>query len=146
MRRWLRARPPVHAFLSHFPTAFLIGGTAFDAGGLALARPLWWIAGAHLIYAGVATGAIAALAGFADHLALPAGSPERRRSATHAALNLTALALFALARWVRGHPEIPPDPPIIAAEALAAVLVLIATVLGSRLVFGDRVVARESEG
>jgi hypothetical protein len=47
---------------------------------------------------------------------------------------------------VRGHFEIPPDPPIIAAEALAGVLVLTATVLGSRLVFGDRIGVRETEG
>ncbi|MEX0891529.1 MAG: hypothetical protein WEB88_05105 [Gemmatimonadota bacterium] len=36
-----------------------------------------------------------------------------------------ALILLALSRWIRGHPAVPPDPPVVAAEALALVLLLV---------------------
>jgi len=36
-----------------------------------------------------------------------------------------ALVLLAVSRWIRGHPAVPPDLPVVAAEALALVFLLV---------------------
>lgn len=87
-------------------------GRLFGAEGL-------WTLGAHVAVAGVAGGVLAGLpAGIAGAWA-GGGRPVR-----FAVLYLAGLALFALARWVRGDAAIPPEPVLVAAEAVADVLVL----------------------
>ncbi len=87
-------------------------GRLFGAEGL-------WTLGAHIAVAGVAAGVLAGL---------PAGilgaRVARGRPVRFAVLYLAGLALFALARWVRGDAAIPPEPVLVAAEAVADVLVL----------------------
>lgn len=106
-----------HAVLSYTAAVVLLAGVAADTAGLALHRTSLWAAGSHLVTAGIALAIIAALAG--------AFALSRRRGiAIHSAAALLAILLLALARWVRGHPEVQPDPPIFAAEIVAAVIVL----------------------
>lgn len=87
-------------------------GRLFGAEGL-------WTLGAHVAVAGVAAGVLAGL---------PAGILGARagggRPVRFAVLYLAGLALFALARWVRGDAAIPPEPVLVTAEAVADVLVL----------------------
>jgi hypothetical protein len=93
-------------------TAFSLDllGRLFDAAGP-------WTLGAHAAAAGVAAGVLAGL---------PAGTlgAGRGRRLRFAGLYAAGLALFALARWVRGDAAIPPEPVLLAVEAVADALLL----------------------
>lgn len=95
-------------------TAFSLDllGRLFGAEGL-------WTLGAHVAVAGVAAGLVAGLP--AGVMGARAG---RGRAVRFAVLYLAGLALFALARWVRGDAAIPPEPVLVTAEAVADVLLL----------------------
>jgi uncharacterized membrane protein len=112
--------------------ALLVAAPPLDLVGLTVGRTGIWEAGAHALTVGVVTGIAAAALGFAPYRAVPAHSPARRRSARHAAVALFAIALAALARWVRGHPEVPPDLPIVGAECMAAAVILITSLRARR--------------
>ncbi len=95
-------------------TAFSLDllGRLFGAEGL-------WTLGAHAAVAGVAAGLLGGVpAGVAGARA------GRGRPLRFAAFYLAGLALFALARWVRGDAAIPPEPVLVAVELVADVLVL----------------------
>lgn len=131
---------PVHPALVPFPFAFLWGAFAFDLAGLALGRPAWWTTGAHLAAAGVALGLLAAVSGALDYLhTVPPGSTGKRRATKHAAVNLAALALFALARWLRGDAAVPPDPALLGAEAIAVALLTAGGWMGGTLVARNQI-------
>jgi hypothetical protein len=95
-------------------TAFSLDllGRLFGAGWM-------WAAGAHLAVAGVAAGLVLGLP--AGVLGARAGRGRPVRFALH---YLAGLALFALARWVRGDAAIPPEPVLVAAAGIADALVL----------------------
>ncbi|HEV2146312.1 MAG TPA: hypothetical protein VGR37_02755 [Longimicrobiaceae bacterium] len=94
-------------------TAFALDlvGRLLDAGGL-------WTAGGRVGTAGVVAGLVAGL---------PAGLTGARRrggrTAAFALPYLAGVALFALARWVRGDAAIPPEPVLVGAEGMATLLV-----------------------
>ena len=111
--------PSVRRFLVLAPAVLLdtafgldLLGRLFDAEGA-------WTLGAHAAVAGVAAGLLAGL---------PAGTPGPRagrgRRVRFAALYGAGLALFALARWVRGDAAIAPEPVLVAVEGIADALVL----------------------
>ena len=87
-------------------------GRLFDAAGP-------WTLGAHAAAAGVAAGLLAGL---------PAGTlgprAGRGRRVRFAGLYGAGLALFALARWVRGDAAIPPESVLVTVEGIADALVL----------------------
>ena len=95
-------------------TAFSLDllGRLFGAEGL-------WTLGAHVAVSGVAAGLLAGLPAGITGARAGSGRPVR-----FAVLYLAGLALFALARWVRGDAAIPPEPVLVAAEAVADMLVL----------------------
>jgi hypothetical protein len=104
-------------------------GTAvlWDMAGHGGALPPWWPPVSYvLIGLGIAAGSVAALLRVL----------QRRRGA--AAQRLSALAELAaigvfLAAWVlRGDAEIPPDPPLVVAQAFGLLLFSIAAVLRRR--------------
>lgn len=128
------ARPhALHAVPALVSAGCLIAAPILDLVGRVSGWSGLWTAGSHVLSAGAVVGVVAVASGGLAHRALPKASAARRRSARHAALTFVALALLMLARWVRGHPGVPPDPPVVAAEAIAAGLVLIASVGGFRL-------------
>ncbi|MGH7504564.1 MAG: hypothetical protein ACRELX_02895 [Longimicrobiales bacterium] len=121
------------AAMRRLPGILLVAGAALDLIGRAVTVEMLWVAGAHLLTAGVLLAIPAAIVVLAAHFRLPRYSVARRRATWAAVLNGTAVAVFALARWLRGHPEIPPDPPILAAEVIAAlVMVAVAVRLRAR--------------
>ena len=101
------------------PAVVLDTAFSLDLLGRLFGAEWMWVAGAHLAVAGVAAGLA---------LGLPAGvlgaRTGRGRPVRFAALYLAGLALFALARWVRGDAAIPPEPVLVAAAGIADVLVL----------------------
>jgi|GEM_PF-4741184 len=101
------------------PAALLDTAFALDLAGRWLHLEGLWTAGARVAVVGIAAGLL---------LGLPAGVAGARaggrRTGRYAALTLAGLALFALARWVRGDEAIPPEPVLVAAEGIAVVLAL----------------------
>jgi hypothetical protein len=90
-----------------------------DVAGLRLDRPGLWVAGAGLLLVAAGLGAAAVGASL-----LRPVRADRRRPADRLATGAAVLAvpLLGLARWVRGHPEVAPDPPLVAAAVFGAAL------------------------
>jgi nitrite reductase/ring-hydroxylating ferredoxin subunit/uncharacterized membrane protein len=131
---------PIHAALIPFPLAFLTGAFAFDLLGVWLNRPAWWATGSHLALAGIATALVAAAPGAIDHLyTVPPRSTGKRRATKHASVNLLAVTIFALAWWMRGDPEIPPDRGTLVLEAIAVGLLTIGGWMGGTLVTRNQI-------
>jgi uncharacterized membrane protein len=140
---------PIHPMLVPFPIAFLIGALLADLAFWSTRDPFWAVAGAWLVGAGVAGGALAALAGLTDFL----GSRRVRAPRVawiHFLGNATAILLAILNLYLRtgGAPS--------AAEAVlpwglarsAAVVAILAVTgwLGWELVYRHGVGIAAGEG
>jgi uncharacterized membrane protein len=91
---------PIHPMLVSFPIAFLIGALLADLAFWNTRDPFWAVAGAWLVGAGVAGGALAALAGLTDFL----GSRRVRALRVawiHFLGNTTAIGLAILSLYFR---------------------------------------------
>jgi uncharacterized membrane protein/nitrite reductase/ring-hydroxylating ferredoxin subunit len=125
---------PIHPAIVPFPFAFLTGGLLFDLIGTFTIQPGLSETGAYLTIAGLAAGLLAAVPGVIDYLhSVPPESSAKTRATRHAALNVSALVLFALAFATRDglwHPTI----PTLAIELLGAALLVYAGWLGGTLV------------
>ncbi|MEX1185283.1 MAG: DUF2231 domain-containing protein [Gemmatimonadaceae bacterium] len=131
---------PSHPALIPFPIAFLIGALLFDLTGVWLGRPPLWTTGAHLLVAGVITGLVAAIPGIIDYrFTVPPKSSGKKRATKHALLNVTALVLFAGARWLRGDADVRPDTFILGVEAVGALALLAGGWMGGTLVMRNQI-------
>ncbi len=132
---------PIHAALVHFPVAFLLGATAMDLIDLVFECPPWWTATSYvLIAAGILSALAAAVPGFIDfRYTVPPASSAKRRATRHMIVNLTSVVLFAGAWMLRGHAEIRPEPVLVGAEALAAILLGYGGMLGGKLVSKNQI-------
>jgi nitrite reductase/ring-hydroxylating ferredoxin subunit/uncharacterized membrane protein len=109
---------PIHPMLIPFPFAFLTGAALFDAAGWFRDVPSWWTTGGHLSLAGIATAVLAAIPGVIDYLsAVPPDSSAKTRATRHMLANLSAVALFAAAWWIRGGAAARPDALVLCLEA-----------------------------
>ena len=92
---------PIHPMLIPFPFAFLTGGWGFGvAAALTRSADLRTVS-RHLVPAGIAAGLLAAVPGIIDyHASVPPDSSAKERATKHAALNTTAIALFAAGWWL----------------------------------------------
>jgi hypothetical protein len=98
----------------------LSAAALWDVAGAAFAVPPWWPTLSHVA---IAVGIAAACVGVLLHL-LGTRTETRARGRTALRLLLTGMIIGA---WLlRGHPEIPPDLPIIATELIVAVLLVLA--------------------
>jgi nitrite reductase/ring-hydroxylating ferredoxin subunit/uncharacterized membrane protein len=114
---------PIHPALITFPFAFLYGAFLSDLAGRLAGRALWWTIGAHLAVAGIAMALVAAVPGFIDYMyTVPPRSTGKRRATRHMLTNLSAVALFAAAWWVRGSFEAMPGATELTLEGLGAAL------------------------
>lgn len=122
----------------------IVSGALWDVAGALGALPSWWPPVSYVILAaGVAAACIAALLSVltdrrtrpvrsagdapADQTAAsPAGADDPRRTARHVGAQLLATGVLLVAWLLRGHAEIPPDPPLVAAETVAAILYVFA--------------------
>jgi nitrite reductase/ring-hydroxylating ferredoxin subunit/uncharacterized membrane protein len=131
---------PLHPALIPFPFAFLVGAFVFDLAGYLLERPGLWITGWYLAPAGVGMALVAAVPGAIDYFTtVPPRSSGRRRATKHAAVNLLAVALFAVAWFVRGHPEVPSEPGTLVVQGVAAALLTLGGWMGGTLVFRNQI-------
>jgi nitrite reductase/ring-hydroxylating ferredoxin subunit/uncharacterized membrane protein len=126
---------PIHPALIPFPFAFLYGAFLFDLAGRLAGRPLWWTIGAYLALAGILTALVAAVPGFIDYLyTVPPRSTGKRRATRHMLANLSAVALFAAAWWMRGGFDAMPGATPLVLEALGAALLTAGGWMGGVLV------------
>jgi nitrite reductase/ring-hydroxylating ferredoxin subunit/uncharacterized membrane protein len=125
---------PIHPTLIPFPFAFLVGALLFDLLGLVYGSRALWSTGAHLTFAGLAAGLVAAIPGAIDYLyTVPPRSSAKVRATRHAVGNVAALALFATALALRGEGWYP-GAPTIGLELFGAATLMYAGWMGGTLV------------
>ncbi len=90
---------PLHQMLIVLPLGLLSGVVIFDVVRLVLGGAQWATVSFWLIPAGVATGLLAAVFGFADWLGIPSGTRAKRVGAVHGLGNVAVVTLFA-ASWL----------------------------------------------
>jgi nitrite reductase/ring-hydroxylating ferredoxin subunit/uncharacterized membrane protein len=126
---------PVHPMLIPFPFAFLTGAVAFDAVGAIRDAASWWTTGGHLGVAGVIAALAAAVPGAVDYIySVPPKSSGKERAKKHAALNLSAVALFTIALWMRGGASVRPGLAVLSLEVVALAVLMLAAYMGGTLV------------
>jgi uncharacterized membrane protein len=99
---------PLHPALAHIPIGLLLISPLWEILGLWQGEPLWWGIAFWTMMAGVAAGAIVAVAGFVDYVALPRDHPAERTVIRHLAAVGVGLMLFVVALLLHGSPT-PPD-------------------------------------
>jgi len=125
----------LHQILIPFPIAFIYGALIFDVLGVATGRPALWSTGGHLAIAGIVGALIAAAPGFIDYLySVPPKSSAKKRATKHLAVNLTGVALLAVAAWIRPDTTVGPDLVTLALEAGAVGLITVGGWMGGTLV------------
>jgi uncharacterized membrane protein/nitrite reductase/ring-hydroxylating ferredoxin subunit len=126
---------PLHPMLIPFPFAFLTGALVFDAVGWLRDVPSWWTTGGLLSLAGIATALLAAIPGLIDYFyTVPPDSSAKARATKHMVANLSAVALFALAWWIRGDPSTRPDLAVLGLETIGLALLGAGGYMGGTLV------------
>ena len=91
---------PIHPMLIPFPIAFFVGALAVDIAFSQTGDPFWSSAGRWLLGAGLATAALAALAGLTDFLG--DGRIRQLRAAwLHMIGNVTVVLIEAINLWQR---------------------------------------------
>jgi len=126
---------PIHPALIPFPFAFLYGAFLFDAAGRLTGNASWWTTGAYLAVAGIATALVAAVPGFIDYLyTVPPNSTGKTRATRHMLANLSAVASFAIAWWLRGSVSAEPGISQLVLEGAGAVLLTAGGWMGGTLV------------
>jgi uncharacterized membrane protein len=125
---------PVHPMLIVFPLGLLATAVIFDVIFLISGNPQWTVVAYYMIGAGVIGGLAAAVFGWLDWFAIPAGTRARRIGLWHGVGNVIVVGLFILS-WVLRR-EVPDTPPTgaIVAGLTGAVIALVTGWLGGELV------------
>jgi uncharacterized membrane protein len=125
---------PIHPMLIVLPLGLFIGAVVFDAlyfwrGNATFAAIGYWnIAG------GIIGGLLAAVFGFVDWLAIPAGTRAKRIGLLHGGSNVIVVALFAFVWWTRTAAADTLSANVFLIEVVALVLGSVAGWLGGELV------------
>jgi uncharacterized membrane protein len=126
---------PVHPILIVFPLGLLPTAVACDIIYWVSRNPNWGHMAYWLIAAGVLSGVVAALFGFADWLGLESGTRAKRLGVSHLVVNDMMLILFALSWWLRrGSPQTP-TAVAIGLGIVAIVFGLVGGWIGGELVY-----------
>jgi len=135
---------PVHPMLIVFPLGLLATAVIFDIIYLVSDNSRWTVVAYYMIGAGIIGGLAAAVFGWLDWIAIPAGTRARRVGLWHGIGNVAVVGLFILS-WVlrRENPEVPPTGAIVA--GLTGVVIALGTAwLGGELV--DRLAVGVDDG
>src|SRR5215208_1376535 len=125
---------PVHPMLIVFPLGLLATAVIFDIIYLVSDNSQWTVVAYYMIGAGIIGGLAAAVFGWLDWIAIPAGTRARRIGLWHGIGNVVVVGLFILS-WIlrRENPAVPPTGAIVA--GLTGVVIALATAwLGGELV------------
>ncbi|WP_459546705.1 DUF2231 domain-containing protein [Nocardia sp. X0981] len=125
----------VHPMLIAFPLGLLATAVVFDILYLTTDRSGFAVAAAYAIAAGIVGGLAAALFGWIDWFAIPAGTRAKRVGLTHGLGNAVVLVLFALSWLLRaGADGWVPNPLALVCSFIAVVLAVVTAWLGGELV------------
>lgn len=123
-----------------FPFAFLTGAAVADALAAWLSHAPLATVGGYLAAAGIATALVAAVPGFIDYLfVVPPESSGKTRATRHMLCNLSAVALFAAAVWLRGGLSLAPSLAVLAFELAGVGLLFTGGWLGGTLVYRNQI-------
>src|SRR3712207_5252590 len=113
-----------HPMLIVFPLGLLATSVVFDLIYLATgsANAVFSVVAYWMIYAGIVGGLVAAVPGWVDWLAIPAGTRAKSVGLAHGLGNVLVLLLFVAGCWVR-H-DTPAEPETHAPSTLALALSL----------------------
>lgn len=118
----------------------MTGAFVFDLAGVLMNARSLWTTGAHLALAGVATGVVAAMPGLVDFIyTVPPNSSGKKRAFRHMLSMVSAMVMFALARWLRGDAANQPDAILLGLEALGVITLMVGGWLGGTLVSRNQV-------
>lgn len=102
---------PLHPAAVTVPIGAWVSGLVFDIGSHLVSDGAFLAEGARwLIAVGVVGALVAALLGFADLLAIPAGTRAFRTALVHMGINLVVVLLFVVGFVVRGGDPVAPVP------------------------------------
>lgn len=131
---------PIHPAIVPFPFAFLLGAFGFDLAGRLLDNTGFWQTGGVLAIAGLVSALVAAVPGLIDYLrTVPPHSSGKRRATWHMVLNLSTVAVFAIAAVLRGDITTPPDRALLMLEGVGAAMLLAAGWMGGTLVTRNQI-------
>ena len=126
---------PIHPMLIVFPLGLLPTAVACDIIYWYTHNPNWGHIAYWLIAAGVLSGLVAAIFGFADWWSLASGTRAKRVGLLHAAMMDIVIILFAVSWWLRrGNPDAPSSVAI-SLGIIAACFALFGGWLGGELVY-----------
>ncbi len=130
---------PIHPMLIPFPFAFLTGAFLFDIASRATGHVPWWSTGGHLAIVGIIAALLAAVPGLVDYVrTVPPKSSGKRRATAHMLLNLSVVALFIIATWLRSG-SVGPEMAVLALEGLAVAMLFVAGWQGGVLVSRNQI-------
>ena len=135
---------PIHQMLIVLPLGLLSGVIIFDLIGLLAGEGEWATVSYWLIPAGVISGLLAALFGFADWTKIPSGTRAKRIGALHGLGNVVVVVLFALSWLMRGGPDSEPAGLALVLSFAGGGLSMITGWLGGELV--DRMAVGVDDG
>lgn len=95
---------PIHQMLIVFPLGLLATGVIFDIIRLITGNGTWSTVAYYMFGVGVIGGLIAAIFGFVDYLAIPAGTRAEHIGRLHGSGNAVVLLLF-LVSWFLRRPD-----------------------------------------
>jgi len=128
----------LHPTLVHFPIAFFLGAIVLDLYAWYCANPERARVATGLLWAGVATAALTALAGVLAMFTGPASHTEESGNLVwwHIGAAVTQFVLFTLVAFVRGRARAAAPPPWTRVVGLVAAAVLVfAGYLGGYIVY-----------
>lgn len=136
---------PIHPMLVVMPLGLFIAAVVLDGLYYWRGDALFAAISYYNIAGGILGGLVAAVFGFLDWTAIPAGTRAKRIGLFHGAINVTMVLLFA-AVWIArtALPDLAPTTFVLGVEAVAIVLALVAGWLGGELV--DRLGVGVDEG
>ncbi|MGY4099929.1 DUF2231 domain-containing protein [Nocardia sp. R16R-3T] len=130
---------PFHPILVTVPIGAWVASVVFDIASHVVDDPDFLSRGARwLIAVGVLGALAAAVVGFLDLFAIPAGTPAFRTGLVHMSLNLAITVAYALGFWWRStgggpHGAVPAGP--LALSIIALAVLTVSGYLGGKLAY-----------
>lgn len=125
---------PVHQMLIVLPLGLLAGAVIFDVLNLLVEDNQWSLVSYWMIAAGILTGLLAAVFGFADWTKIPKGTRARRVGAIHGIGNVVVVLLFAGSLWLRSADVASPPTLAFVLSFAGGALAMVTGWLGGELV------------
>jgi uncharacterized membrane protein len=125
---------PIHPMLIVFPLGLLATAVVFDIIYLTTGNGQWAGISFWMIAAGIIGGLAAALFGWIDWFAIPAGTRAKSVGLTHGLGNVVVVVLYAVSWYLRNGYETAPGTAALVCSFAGAALALVTGWLGGELV------------